>query len=97
MTNYKYMVANASVKATKSIGARVTEDQYDQILKFAQESGMNTNDWLKMLIKRHEYYSKLKPIIISALEFKIRNTTIGINTLSQRKEMQKVVDILNRI
>ena len=97
MTNDKGMVASTSVKATKSIGARVTEARYAQVLQFASDAGMNMSDWLNKIIERHELYSEIKPIIIGALEFKIRNTTIGINTLSQRKKMQTIVDSLKSL
>jgi hypothetical protein len=97
MIDIKRETATKPQKGTKSIGARVTEVRYAQVLQFANDAGMNMSDWLNKIIDRHELYIELKPIIIGALEFKIRNTTIGINTLSQRKEMQKIVDILKRL
>ena len=97
MIDIKVKSATKPQKCTKSIGARVTEARYAQVLQFATDAGMNMSDWLNKIIERHELYSEIKPIIIGALEFKIRNTTIGLNTLSQRKEMQKIVDILKRL
>ena len=71
MIDIKVKSATKPQKCTKSIGARVTEARYAQVLQFAIDAGMNMSDWLNKIIDRHEIYSKIKPILITAVELKL--------------------------
>jgi hypothetical protein len=96
MIDIKRETATKPQKGTKSIGARVTEVRYAQVLQFANDAGMNISDWLNMIIDRHEIYDKIKPILITAVELKLRNTKVDTNHLTSSNELQKWLAFLKK-